>query len=163
MGTELPTERLHRRPGAEVDADTGSDGDDGNSDAALSRWLPDADTGEQPGWLAAVRADPGRAGAIALGLVGVVAVLVTVFTLLRDAATRLSIPYTVHAAGGESWTDADAIHVAREGIATGLLSIPNRYMHSPNELVSLEDLDRAAALIAETCRAVSPETDFTAR
>ena len=86
-----------------------------------------------------------------------------VFTLLRDAARRLSIPYTVHAAGGESWTDADAIHVAREGIATGLLSIPNRYMHSPNELVSLEDLDRAAALIAETCRGVTSETDFTAR
>ena len=86
-----------------------------------------------------------------------------VFTLLRDAAARLSIPYTLHAAGGESWTDADAIHVAREGIATGLLSIPNRYMHSPNELVSLEDLDRAAALIAETCRGVGPETDFTAR
>ena len=86
-----------------------------------------------------------------------------VFTLLREAAMRLSVPYTVHAAGGESWTDADAIHVAREGIATGLLSIPNRYMHSPNELVSLEDLDRAAALIAETCRAVTPETDFTAR
>ena len=86
-----------------------------------------------------------------------------VFTLLRDAATRLSIPYTVHAAGGESWTDADAIHVAREGIATGLLSIPNRYMHSPNEMVSLEDLDRAATLIAETCRAVTPATDFTTR
>ena len=86
-----------------------------------------------------------------------------VFTLLRDAAKRLSMPFTVHAAGGESWTDADAIHVAREGIATGLLSIPNRYMHSPNEMVSLEDLDRASSLIAETCRAVTPETDFTAR
>ena len=86
-----------------------------------------------------------------------------VFSLLRDAAKRLSIPYTVHAAGGESWTDADAIHVAREGIATGLLSIPNRYMHSPNEMVSLEDLDRASALIAETCRAVAADTDFTAR
>jgi endoglucanase len=86
-----------------------------------------------------------------------------VFGLLRDSATRLTIPYTVHAAGRESWTDADAIHVAREGIATALLSIPNRYMHSPNELVSLEDLDRAAALIAETCRAVTPATDFTAR
>ena len=73
------------------------------------------------------------------------------------------MPYTVHAAGRESWTDADAIHVAREGIATGLLSIPNRYMHSPNEMVSLEDLDRAATLIAETCRAVTPATDFTAR
>jgi len=86
-----------------------------------------------------------------------------VFTLLRDAATRLSIPFTIHAAGRESWTDADAIHVAREGVATGLISVPNRYMHSPNEMVSLEDLDRTAALIAETCRAVTPETDFTAR
>jgi endoglucanase len=86
-----------------------------------------------------------------------------VFSLLRDAASRLSIPFTVHAAGRESWTDADAIHVAREGIATALLSIPNRYMHSPNEMVSLEDLDRAAALIAEACRAVTAETDFTAR
>jgi putative aminopeptidase FrvX len=86
-----------------------------------------------------------------------------VFTVLRDAAARLSIPFTLHAAGRESWTDADAIHVAREGVATGLISIPNRYMHSPNEVVSLEDLDRASALIAETCRAVSPETDFTAR
>lgn len=86
-----------------------------------------------------------------------------VFTVLREAATRLAIPYTVHAAGGESWTDADAIHVAREGIATGLISIPNRYMHSPNEVVSLEDLDRASALIAEACRAVSSATDFTAR
>jgi endoglucanase len=86
-----------------------------------------------------------------------------VFALLREAAARRSIPYTVHAAGRESWTDADAIHVAREGVATGLISIPNRYMHSPNELVSVEDLDRAAELIAETCRAVSPETDFTAR
>jgi endoglucanase len=86
-----------------------------------------------------------------------------VFTLLRDAAGRLSIPFTVHAAGRESWTDADAIHVAREGVATGLISIPNRYMHSPNEVVSLEDLDRAAALIAETCRVVNPGTDFTAR
>ena len=86
-----------------------------------------------------------------------------VYGLLRDAATRLSIPFTLHAAGRESWTDADAIHVAREGIATALVSIPNRYMHSPNEMVSLEDLDRAAALIAETCRAVTAETDFTAR
>jgi competence protein ComEA len=83
MGTELPTERLHRRFGADVDAESPSDDDD-RSDAALSRWLPDANTGDSPGWLAAVRADPGRAGAIALGVIGVVAVLVTVVTLLRD-------------------------------------------------------------------------------
>jgi competence protein ComEA len=84
MGSELTAERLHRRLGGEADADTAPDGDADNSDAALSRWLPDAATGDSPGWLAAVRADPGRAGAIALGIVGVLAVLVTVFTLVRD-------------------------------------------------------------------------------
>jgi competence protein ComEA len=83
MGTELPTERLHRRPGAEADGESAAD-DGGSSDAALSRWLPDAGAGDQPGWLTAVRADPGRAGAIALGAVGVVAVLVTAFTMFAD-------------------------------------------------------------------------------
>jgi competence protein ComEA len=86
MGTELPTERLHRRFDGEsgIGGESGTDGDDDASDAALSRWLPDTTTAESAGWLAAARADPGRAGAIALGGVGVVAVLVTVFTLLRD-------------------------------------------------------------------------------
>lgn len=84
MGTELAAERLQRRLGAEADAEIESDGDDAASDAALSRWLPDADTGGPSGVWSAVRADPGRAGAVALGVVGVVAVLVTVVTLLRD-------------------------------------------------------------------------------
>lgn len=84
METELPVERLHRRVGKEADAEANSDGDDDNTDAALSRWLPEVKTGDASAWLAAVRADPGRAGAIALGVVGVVAVLVTVFTLIRD-------------------------------------------------------------------------------
>jgi len=83
--------------------------------------------------------------------------------LLQGAATRLGIPFTVQAAGRETSTDADFIHLAREGIPTALVSIPNRYMHSPSEMVSLEDLDRAANLLAETCRAVTPETDFTDR
>jgi len=85
------------------------------------------------------------------------------FRLLQGAATRLGIPFTVQAAGRETSTDADFIHLAREGIPTALVSIPNRYMHSPSEMVSLEDLDRAANLLAETCRAVTPETDFTDR
>lgn len=86
-----------------------------------------------------------------------------VFRLLSDAATRLQMPFTVQAAGRETSTDADFIHLAREGIPTGLVSVPNRYMHSPNELVSLDDIDRAAELLAETCRAVTQETDFTLR
>ena len=49
------------------------------------------------------------------------------------------------------------------GVATGLVSIPNRYMHSPNEMVDLADVDNAATLIAEFCRTVTAKTDLTAR
>ena len=85
------------------------------------------------------------------------------FRLLRDTAESLRMPYSLHAAGRDTSTDADAIHLAREGVATALLSVPNRYMHSPNEMVSLVDLDRAATLIAAACKAVTVTTDFTAR
>ena len=86
-----------------------------------------------------------------------------VFNLLRKTAEEKKIPYAVHAAGRDTATDADAIHIAREGIATALVSVPNRYMHSPNEMVSLTDVDHVATLLAEVCRAVNDETDFTAR
>ncbi len=86
-----------------------------------------------------------------------------VFRLLRDTAESLRMPYSVHAAGRDTGTDADAIHLSRDGVATALLSVPNRYMHSPNEMVSLVDLDRAATLIAAACKAVNAETDFTRR
>jgi putative aminopeptidase FrvX len=85
------------------------------------------------------------------------------YRLLADTARELEIPFSIHAAGRSTSTDADAMQLARTGVATGLVSIPNRYMHSPNEMVSLEDLDRAATLIAETCRRVTGDTDFTAR
>jgi competence protein ComEA len=82
MRTELPTERLQRRLGADTESPADADGE---PDAALSRWLPDVSkTNGTAGWIAAVRADPGRAGVIALAAVGVIAVLVTVFTLARD-------------------------------------------------------------------------------
>ncbi|MGH7694354.1 MAG: M20/M25/M40 family metallo-hydrolase [Gemmatimonadaceae bacterium] len=86
-----------------------------------------------------------------------------VFGLLIDAARRLNVPHTVRAVGRNTSTDADAIHIAREGVATALVGVPNRYMHSPNEMVSLDDVDRTADVIAETCRTVTPSTDFTAR
>jgi endoglucanase len=86
-----------------------------------------------------------------------------VYELIRSTAERTQIPYSVHAVGRDTSTNADAIHIAREGVATGLVSIPNRYMHSPNELVSLDDVDRTATLIAEVCRQVTTKTDFTAR
>lgn len=85
------------------------------------------------------------------------------FNIVRTAAEKNGIPFTLQAAGRDTSTDADAIHIAREGVATALVSVPNRYMHSPNEMVSLDDLDRTADLLAEACRAVTIETDFTAR
>src|ERR1700754_3216331 len=82
MQTELPAERLQRRLGADSESDA-----DGEPDTSLSRWLPDTTKADgTAGWVAAVRADPGRAGVISLAVVGIIAVLVTVFTLMRDKA-----------------------------------------------------------------------------
>jgi endoglucanase len=69
----------------------------------------------------------------------------------------------VSASPSSTGTDADAIHLSRGGVATAVISIPNRYMHSPNEMVDLKDVDAAATLIAEFCRAIEPGTDLTAR
>src|SRR5438105_2796070 len=57
-------------------------------------------------------------------------------------------------------TDANAMQLAREGVAAGLLSIPNRYMHSPVEVVSLKDLDNAAKVLAEFCLGVTSDANW---
>ena len=58
-------------------------------------------------------------------------------------------------------TDADSIFLTRTGVPTGLVSVPNRYMHSPNEVVSLSDLESTAKLLAAFVRSLTAETDFT--
>lgn len=80
---------------------------------------------------------------------------------LMETAEQEGIPYTVQAAPRATRTDADAIHLVRLGIPTGLVSVPNRYMHSPCELVSLEDLRQTARLLAEFIRRLEPDSDFT--
>ena len=112
-------------------------------------------------------ADKKRHGDIKLGG-GVVlsrgsAVNPVVFERLAAAAEREGIPYTIQAAPRSTGTDADAIYTAHRGVATGLVSVPNRYMHSPNEMVALEDLDRAARLLAAFARGVEPAADFVPR
>ncbi|TCJ20773.1 M42 family peptidase [Rubrobacter taiwanensis] len=79
---------------------------------------------------------------------------------LMEAAEREGIPYTLEADSGRTGTDADAIHLSRAGIACGVVSAPNRYMHSPNEMVELRDLENCARLIAAWVRTLTPETDF---
>lgn len=89
MRSELPGARLQRRLGAEPDVDPDGAGPASSAEAAdedqnslLPRWLPDGSPDR--GWAARLRADPGRAGAIGLAIVAALAVLVTVFTVLRD-------------------------------------------------------------------------------
>src|SRR3954447_5885126 len=75
-----------------------------------------------------------------------------VFELLHEAAEAEGIPFTVSASAGRTGTDADAIHFSRAGVPTGLLGLPLRYMHSPVEMVSLDDIMNAARLAAAFVR-----------
>jgi putative aminopeptidase FrvX len=83
-----------------------------------------------------------------------------VFELLVETAEREQIPYKIEAASRDTHTDAEAIFNAHRGVATGLVSVPNRYMHSPNEMVALEDLDRTARLLAAFARKLDARTSF---
>ena len=79
---------------------------------------------------------------------------------LVAAAKTQSIPIQTRGVPKATGTDANAIQLAREGVATGLVSIPNRYMHSPVEVVSLTDLDAAAKLLAEFCLTVTADANW---
>ena len=83
--------------------------------------------------------------------------------LLIAEAEAEGIPYTLEAAPRETRTDADSIFTAHRGVATALVSVPLRYMHSPNEMVSLEDLQRAARVLAGVARRIGPSTDLIPR
>lgn len=86
-----------------------------------------------------------------------------VYEMLVEIAERDGIPYTVKVNPAASGTDGDVIHMARAGVACGVVSIPNRYMHSPNEMIEMADVENAARLIAGFVRALSASTDFTPR
>lgn len=83
-----------------------------------------------------------------------------VYRGLRDAARRLGYNPPVQATAGSSGTDADPMIHSGAGTATGVVSIPCRYMHSPNEVISLSDVENAAQIIAEFVRTITPESDF---
>ena len=91
------------------------------------------------------------------------AVNAVVLDLLVATAEAEGIPYTLQAAPHDTGTDADAIWNAHRGVATGLVSVPNRYMHSPSEMVALDDLTAVARLMAAFARRVTASSDFTPR
>jgi putative aminopeptidase FrvX len=84
-----------------------------------------------------------------------------VFDLLVAAARKQKIPYQVASAARGTGTDANAMQLSRGGMATGLLSVPLRYMHTPNELLSLRDLENTARLLAAFCAGLDKKQDFT--
>lgn len=86
-----------------------------------------------------------------------------VFERLAETAEAEGIPYTIQASPRSTSTDADAIYLANRGVATAVISIPNRYMHSPNEIVSLDDVDATIRLIAAFCRGLREGEDFVPR
>jgi putative aminopeptidase FrvX len=80
--------------------------------------------------------------------------------LLEETADAEQIPHAVDVYSGRTQTDADAVHISRAGIPTGLISIPIRYMHSPIELGSLDDVEAAVRLVAAFARRLTPQTSF---
>ena len=79
-----------------------------------------------------------------------------VFELLHEDAEAESIPFTIEVSRGSTSTDADAVYVSRRGVATGLVSIPLRSMHTPVETIELADVEAAISLIVAFARRLEP-------
>ncbi|MEO0198303.1 MAG: M42 family metallopeptidase [candidate division WOR-3 bacterium] len=83
-----------------------------------------------------------------------------VYEKLVNTAKELNIPYQIEGVPHATGTDANAIQITRAGVATGLVSVPNRYMHTPCEVVNLDDLDNIIKLLAGFCERVKRADEF---
>ena len=81
--------------------------------------------------------------------------------LLVKAADKKKMAWQPEAISRATGTDANPMQISRQGMAAGLVSVPNRYMHTAIEMISLEDLENTAVLLAETLMSIGPKTDFT--
>lgn len=79
---------------------------------------------------------------------------------LRETAEKNNIPYQRTADPRGTGTDADRIAYSRKGVPTGLASVPNRYMHTPGEILHLEDLENTAKLFAEFIKSLDQNDSF---
>lgn len=80
--------------------------------------------------------------------------------LLAEAAKAAGIAVQREAAPRATGTDANTMQISRAGVATAILGLPCRYMHTPVEVVSKQDLTNAATLLAEALLMLTPETSF---
>jgi endoglucanase len=72
-----------------------------------------------------------------------------------------SLPYQLAAIGRATPNDANALQIHGGGVATGLVAIPNRYMHSAVEVISLSDIDHIARLLTLFALSLDAQDDFT--
>ncbi len=82
-----------------------------------------------------------------------------VYHRLVAAAKEAGIAYQIDPQASATGTDNDVIQVARAGVATGLVSIPCRYLHTGSEIVSLQDIDQVAELLARFVLAIDDNTN----
>ena len=107
--------------------------------------------------------EPARVQGVKLGEGPVIAMganfTKALWNMMKKAAEDKDIPYQTVGIPGGSGTDAWALQMQRGGRISGLVSVPNRYMHSPNEVVSIKDLENIGKLLAETIRRLA-ESDL---
>lgn len=84
-----------------------------------------------------------------------------VFDLLKSVAREKNIPFQIVATGSSSPTDGRLLQTIRGGVATGVVSVPLRYMHTPSEVLCLDDVQATIDLVLAYCRRLTPEIDFT--
>ena len=84
-----------------------------------------------------------------------------VFERLVDCAEGNHIPYQVEAESRPTGTDARVMQTTRGGVATGLLGVPLRYMHTPSEVVDLDDMEACVKLLAAFALSLKNTDDFT--
>ena len=83
-----------------------------------------------------------------------------VYEKLLACAKKAKIPYQLEADPRPTGTDARAVQMARGGVACGLVSIPLRYMHTPSEVVDLEDVENCVKLFVAFAKAVGKGESF---
>jgi endoglucanase len=108
--------------------------------------------------------DPRRAGKVEIGMGAMIArgpiLNRQVTDLIADCAEEEGIPFGFEVYTRTTQTDADEIHLTRAGIPTALVSIPTRYIHSPNELCSLDDVEAIVKLLVLVAARLKRDASF---
>lgn len=117
---------------------------------AVRRLQPDSAIVTDVSFALTPDADPRKCGKLGKGvMIGISPILSTPMTdRLLDLAKEKGIPYQYEVMGGSTGTDADRVTVSLMGVPTALLSIPQRYMHTPIETVDVRDVATVGDLMA---------------